>query len=401
VNDLLSKYDAIRAEYDFLLSSGLSDPFGVVMERVLSPTRAIIRGRETILVGTYNYMGMTFDPDVIAAGKRAMDEFGAGSTGSRVLNGTFATHLGVEQALRDFYGTRSAIVFSTGYQANLGMVSALAGKDDVILLDADSHASIWDGTKLGHAEVIRFRHNDAGDLAKRLRRVPEGKGRLVILEGVYSMLGDVAPLPDLVAAAKAGGAMTLVDEAHAMGFFGAHGRGVYEEQGLDGEIDFIVGTFSKSIGTVGGFAVSNHPHFEILRLVSNPYRFTASLPPVVAASAEASIRKLMSAHRKRERLWAVSRALHAKLKGAGFTMATETAESAIIAVLMPSQEACVVMWSALLDQGVYCNLARPPATPMGVYLLRCSVSSEHTMADVETIVARFAAARTSAGALAA
>ncbi|MFQ3666091.1 MAG: aminotransferase class I/II-fold pyridoxal phosphate-dependent enzyme [Sphingomonadaceae bacterium] len=401
MGDLLSKFDPIRAEYEFLLSTGLSDPFGVVMERVLSPTRAIIRGRETILVGTYNYMGMTFDPDVIAAGQKAIAEFGAGSTGSRVLNGTFATHIGVEQALRDFYGMRSAIVFSTGYQANLGMVSTLAGKEDFIILDADSHASIYDGCKLGNAQVVRFRHNDVADLEKRLRRIPPEAGKLVILEGVYSMLGDVAPLPELVAAAKAHGAMVLVDEAHAMGFFGANGRGVYEEQGLEDQVDFIVGTFSKSVGTVGGFAVSNHPHFEILRLVTNPYRFTASLPPVVAASAEASIRKLMTARDKRERLWAASRRLHANLKAAGFTMATETAESAIIAVLVPTQEETVILWSALLDHGIYCNLSRPPATPKGIYLLRCSLSSEHTAEDVEEITRRFVAARAATQALAA
>jgi 7-keto-8-aminopelargonate synthetase-like enzyme len=401
MKDLLSKFDGVRAEYEFLKSTGLSDPFGVVMEKVLSPTRAIIRGRETILVGTYNYMGMTFDPDVIAAGQKAMAEFGAGSTGSRVLNGTFATHIGVEQALKDFYGMESAIVFSTGYQANLGMVSTLAGKDDVIILDADSHASIYDGCKLGNAEVVRFRHNDVADLEKRLRRVPEGKGKLVILEGVYSMLGDVAPLKELVAASKAAGAMVLVDEAHAMGFYGPNGRGVYEDQGLEDQVDFIVGTFSKSVGTVGGFAVSNHPHFEILRLVCNPYRFTASLPPVVAASAEASIRKLMTATEKRERLWAASRALHSSLKAAGFTMATPTPESAIIAVLVPTQEECVILWSALLDQGIYCNLSRPPATPKGIYLLRCSLSSEHTLDDVAEITRRFVAARAATQALAA
>jgi 7-keto-8-aminopelargonate synthetase-like enzyme len=399
--DLLSKFDGIRAEYAFLKGTGLSDPFGVVMERVLSPTRAIINGRETILVGTYNYMGMTFDPDVIAAGQKAMAEFGAGSTGSRVLNGTFATHIGVEEALKEFYGTKSAIVFSTGYQANLGMVSTLAGKDDVIILDADSHASIYDGCKLGNAEVVRFRHNDVADLEKRLRRVPADKGKLVILEGVYSMLGDVAPLKELVAVSKASGAMVLVDEAHAMGFFGEHGRGVYEEQGLEDQVDFVVGTFSKSVGTVGGFAVSNHPHFEILRLVCNPYRFTASLPPVVAASAEASIRKLMVANDKRERLWAASRALHANLKAAGFRMATETCESAIIAVLLPTQEETVIMWSALLDAGIYCNMSRPPATPMGVYLLRCSLSAEHSLEDVAEITRRFVAARARVTALAA
>lgn len=391
--DLLSKFDAVIAEHSGLLATGVRDPFGVVMDKVLSPTRAIINGRETILVGTYNYMGMTFDPDVIAAGTRALAEFGAGSTGSRVLNGTFAPHIAVEQALKDFYAMSSAIVFSTGYQANLGMVSTLAGKGDYIVLDADSHASIYDGCKLGNAEVVRFRHNNVADLDRRLGRLPADAGKLVILEGVYSMLGDVAPLTDLVAVAKRHNAMTLVDEAHAMGFFGTHGRGVYEEQGLQDQVDFVVGTFSKSVGTVGGFAVSNHPKFEILRLVCNPYRFTASLPPAVAATAEASIRKLMGAQARRENLWSVSRKLHAGLKAAGFRMATDTPESAIIAVLLPDQNATVAMWHSLIEQGVYVNMSRPPATPTGIYLLRCSLSAAHTHADVDEIIARFIAAR--------
>lgn len=393
MTDLLSKFDPYLNEHRGLLETGVHDPFGVVMEKVLSPTRAIINGRETILVGTYNYMGMTFDPDVIAAGKRALEEFGAGSTGSRVLNGTFSPHLAVEQALKDFYGTKSAIVFSTGYQANLGMVSTLAGKDDYIILDADSHASIYDGCKLGNAEVIRFRHNNVADLDKRLGRLPEGAGKLVILEGVYSMLGDIAPLTEMVAVAKKHGAMVMVDEAHAMGFFGPNGRGVYEEQGLEDEVDFVVGTFSKSVGTVGGFAVSNHPKFEIMRLVCNPYRFTASLPPAVVATAEASIRKLMTAKEKRENLWRVSRKLHKQLSEAGFRMATETPESAIIAVLLENQEATVAMWHQLLEHGIYCNMSRPPATPAGVFLLRCSLSAAHTDADVDVIVERFIAAR--------
>ncbi len=391
--DLLSKFDAVIAEHSGLLASGVRDPFGVVMTQVLSPTRAIINGRETILVGTYNYMGMTFDSDVISAGEQALRAFGAGSTGSRVLNGTFAPHIAVEQALMDFYGTASAIVFSTGYQANLGMVSTLAGKGDYIVLDADSHASIYDGCKLGNAEVVRFRHNNVDDLDKRLGRLPKEAGKLVILEGVYSMLGDVAPLKELVAVAKSHGAMTMVDEAHAMGFFGANGRGVYEEQGLEADVDFVVGTFSKSVGTVGGFAVSNHPKFEILRLVCNPYRFTASLPPAVAATAEASIRKLMRAQAKRDNLWAVSRKLHGGLQAAGFQMATETPESAIIAVLLPDQLSTVAMWHQLIEHGIYCNMSRPPATPAGVFLLRCSLSAAHTTEDVDIIVARFVQAR--------
>ena len=169
------------------------------MERVESPTVAICNGKRTILLGTYNYMGMTFDPDVIAAGKKALDEFGSGTTGSRVLNGTYAGHRACEEALKDFYAMDHAMVFSTGYQANLGIISTLAGKEDYIVLDIDSHASIYDGCALGNAQIVPFRHNDVDALEKRLKRIPEGAGKLVVLEGVYSMLGDVAPLNEMVA----------------------------------------------------------------------------------------------------------------------------------------------------------------------------------------------------------
>ena len=227
-HDLLAKFRPLIEERAALLATGVRDPFAIVMTEVRSPTLAVIQGRETILLGTYNYMGMTFDPDVVAAGKRALDEFGSGTTGSRVLNGTYQGHRECEEALKDFYGAKSAIVFSTGYQANLGVISTLAGKGDYIILDADSHASIYDGCWLGNAEIVRFRHNSVEDLDKRLGRLPKEAGKLVVLEGVYSMFGDVAPLPEMVAVAKRHGAMILCDEAHGMGFFGAHGRGVYE-----------------------------------------------------------------------------------------------------------------------------------------------------------------------------
>src|ERR1700760_891778 len=305
--DLMSKFDGLIAERQALLDSGVRDPFAIVMDEVRSPTVAVIKGKETILLGTYNYMGMTFDPDVIQAGKDALDQFGSGTNGSRMLNGTFRDHMEVEEALRDFYGVSGAIVFSTGYMANLGMISTLAGKGEYVILDADSHASIYDGCKQGDAEIVRFRHNSVEDLDKRLGRLPKEAGKLVVLEGVYSMLGDIAPLKEMVAVAKNHGAMILCDEAHGMGFFGAHGRGVYEELGCEDDIDFVVGTFSKSVGTVGGFCVSNHPKFEVLRLVCRPYVFTASLPPSVVATAATSIRKLMDSSDKRAHLWETSR----------------------------------------------------------------------------------------------
>ncbi|MFW2831503.1 serine palmitoyltransferase [Sphingomonas sp. ID0503] len=395
--DLFSKFDGLIAEREALLATGVRDPYAIVMTEVRSPTEAIINGKPTILLGTYNYMGMTFDPDVVAAGKKALDDFGAGTTGSRVLNGTYQGHKECEDALKDFYGTEHAIVFSTGYQANLGMISTIAGKGDYIILDADSHASIYDGCWLGDAEIVRFRHNSVEDLDKRLGRLPKEAGKLVVLEGVYSMLGDIAPLPEMVAVAKKHGAMILCDEAHGMGFFGPNGRGVYEELGCEKDIDFVVGTFSKSVGTVGGFCVSNHPKFEVLRLVCRPYVFTASLPPSVVATAATSIRKLMQAGDKRTHLWENSRRLHQGLRDLGFTLGTETAQSAIIALILPDQQRGVAMWQALLESGVYVNMARPPATPAGMFLLRCSLCAEHTSAQVGEILEKFAAAGRATG----
>jgi 8-amino-7-oxononanoate synthase len=387
--DLFSKFDPLIKQREDLLASGVEDPFSLVMERVLSPTRAICNGRDTILLGTYNYMGMTFDPEVIEAGKQALEEFGSGTTGSRVLNGTYQGHKTCEDALKEFYAMDHAMVFSTGYQANLGIISTIAGKGDYIVLDIDSHASIWDGCSLGNAEVVPFKHNDIEAMDKRLGRIPEGAGKLVVLEGVYSMLGDIAPLKAMIAVAKKHGAMVLVDEAHSMGFIGPNGRGVAEEQGVLDQVDFVIGTFSKSVGTVGGFCVSNHPKFEIMRLVCRPYVFTASLPPSVVATAATSIRKLMHGSNKRAHLWENSKRLHGGLTQMGFTLGTAEPQSAIVAVIMPDLERGAAMWEALLHEGLYVNLARPPATPAGMTLLRCSLCAEHSSEEVETILGMF------------
>ncbi len=399
VTDLMSKFDDLIAERQALIDTGVRDPFGIVMDEVRSPTMAIIKGKETILLGTYNYMGMTFDPDVIQAGKDALDKFGSGTNGSRMLNGTFRDHVAAEEALKEFYGTTSAMVFSTGYQANLGIIATIAGKGDYVILDADSHASIYDGCAMGNAEIVRFRHNSVEDLDKRLGRLPAEAPKLVVLEGVYSMLGDIAPLKEMVAVAKRHGCMVLVDEAHSMGFFGAHGRGVYEDQGLEGQVDFVIGTFSKSVGTVGGFCVSNHPKFEAVRMACRPYIFTASLPPSVVATAATSIRKLMCAHNKRQHLWENARALHGGLTAMGFKLGTATPESAIVAIILDDQTQAVAMWQALLEAGLYVNMARPPATPAGTYLLRCSLCAEHSPAQISAALAMFQAAGRAVGAI--
>lgn len=396
--DLFDKFDAAIAEKAALGALGV-DPVGVVMEKILSPTRAIINGRETVLLGTYNYMGMTFDSEVIAAGQAALAVSGSGTTGSRVLNGTYEGHKQLEASLCDFYGTTHAMVFSTGYQANLAMCSTLTTKGDYIIIDADSHASIYDGCSMGKADIIRFRHNNVEDLDKRLGRLPADAGKLVVLEGVYSMLGDLAPLAEMVRVARVHDAMILVDEAHAMGYMGARGRGVTELAGCENDVDFILGTFSKSVGTIGGYVVSNHPKFEILRMMCRPYMFTASLPPSVVATATVAIEKLKYADNKRGHLWASTRQFHAGLKAAGFQLGTESPESAIIAVMMPDQEHMLALWTHLLHAGFYVNMARPPATPQGMCLIRCSVCAEHTSEQVEAAIAAFTNAGYASGVL--
>ena len=234
-------------------------PFGAVTEKLLSSTEAIVNGHKVILAGTNNYLGLTFEPECMEAAKKAIDELGTGTTGSRMANGTFAEHVALENELATFFDRKHAIVFSTGYAATMGMGSTLAGPGDVIVLDADSHASIYDGVRLGGADVIRFRHNDPADLEKRLRRLGDRiDNTLIIVEGIYSMMGDQAPLAEIAEVKRKYGGMLLVDEAHSLGMLGDHGRGVAEAAGVEDDVDFIVGTFSKSLGAIGGYCVSNH-----------------------------------------------------------------------------------------------------------------------------------------------
>jgi len=387
--DLFEKFDAILSDYN-QLPDDEGNPFKVSMEKVLSPTTAIINGRETILAGTNNYLGMTFNEECMQAAQDAVQNFGTGTTGSRVLNGTYDGHMLLEESLKEFYGTDGAIVFSTGYQANLGIIATMAGPKDYVVIDADSHASIYDGCAMGNATVVRFKHNDPESLDKRLGRIrrsdPEA-GILVVLEGVYSMLGDQAPLRELTSISKKHNAYTLVDEAHSVGVFGETGRGVAQEQGVEDQVDFIVGTFSKSVGTVGGYCVSNHPKFEAIRLTCRPYIFTASLPPSVVASARKAL-KIIATTNLRTKILDNSRKLNQGLTEAGFNMGTN-GESPIAAIIVDDQKTSIAFWGEMIREGVYVNLALPPATPNGYNLMRCSLSAAHSFEQIDFMLEKF------------
>jgi len=386
---ILSKFDHLAKTYDSLGPVG-SNPLKVTFDRILSSTEGVVNGRPTILLGTNNYLGLTFDPECIEESVRAVRNFGTGTTGSRVANGSYAGHRQLELDLADFYGRKHGMVFSTGYQANLSILSTLVAQGDHLILDSDSHASIYDGARLGHAEVIRFRHNDPDDLYRRLRRLKDTPGsKLVVVEGIYSMLGDSSPLREIVAVKREMGAYLLVDEAHSMGVLGATGRGLAEEAGVEDDVDFIVGTFSKSLGSVGGFCVSNIEGFEVLRVACRPYMFTASLPPAVIASTLQALRRLRSdSAALRSKLNDNAKRLHEGLRSLGFEVGPQA--SPIVSVAVKDSETAVHFWNALLQGGLYVNLALPPATPSNKPLMRASISAAHTTRQIDTAIELFA-----------
>ena len=389
MQDLFEKHRGL-GERGAALGRFGSNPLAVSNSQVISPTRAIINGRETILAGTNNYMGVTFDPSCIAAGQQALAAFGTGTTGSRIANGTYDMHVALEREIADFLGRRHCIVFSTGYQANLGMIAGLAGPKDTIYLDADSHSSIYDGCTLSRAQLVRFRHNDPEDLDRRLARADHEGGRLVVLEGIYSMVGDRPPLAEFIDVKRRRGFQLLVDEAHSFGVLGRNGRGLAEEAGLEEECDFIVGTFSKSIGAIGGFGAGDHPMFELLRYAMRPYMFTASSSPASIATSLQALRVLKGKPELRERIAVNSERLFNGFRALGLVTGCDV-PSPVVAVRCPDEMSCYVMWNQLLDHGVYVNMAIPPGTPGGLCLLRCSVSAAHTTADIDEIIALFGA----------
>ncbi len=362
--------------------------FDIVLTRTTSTMEAFVNGRHVVMAGSNNYLGLTFNEECIDAACRATQQQGTGTTGSRMANGTLSAHVALERELSEYYNRRHTIVFSTGYVANLAMLSTVVGPGDVIVIDADCHASIYDGCRLGGAEVIRFRHNDVGDLDRRVRRLAgRDTNILIVVEGIYSMLGDQAPLAEIADVKHRYGAYLLVDEAHSLGVLGPNGRGLAEASGVEDSVDFVVGTFSKSLGAIGGFCTSDHPELNLVRYASRPYVFTASSSPSIVASTRMAL-KLISRPEPRERLWNHAHRLYRRLKRLDLDVGPEA--SPIVCVRFEQPEPAYAFWNGLLERGVYVNLVLPTATPDGGALLRCSLSAAHTREQVDRIGDAFA-----------
>jgi 8-amino-7-oxononanoate synthase len=385
---LFDKFNTM-ADFQAELASKNVAPFGAVTDEILSATEGMVQGRKVILAGTNNYLGLSYHPRCIKAAREAVERWGTGTTGSRMANGSFAEHQALETEIADFYGVGHAICFSTGYAATMGMTATLAGPGDVILMDADSHASIYAGVQLSGAEIIRFKHSNPDDLAKRLRRLGDrANSALIIAEGIYSMLGDVAPLQEIAAVKREYGGYLLVDEAHSMGVMGETGRGAAQAAGVEDDVDFFVGTFSKSLGGIGGFCTSPHPELETIRYCIRAYIFTASSSPSVVASTREALRIISEEPELREKLWGNANRLYTGLEQMGLPVGP--AVSPVVAVELDDRAQAIACWQGLMDRGIYANLVVPPASPSTNFLLRNSVSAAHSTEQIDQILEAYA-----------
>jgi 8-amino-7-oxononanoate synthase len=350
-------------------------------------TVVVIEGKPRIMMGSNNYLGLTHHPEVLAAAKAALEEFGSGCTGSRFLNGTLELHCRLEAELAEFFGKEACLVFSTGYQANLGLVSGLVGRGDVVFLDKLDHASIVDGAKLSYGVTERFNHGDLAGLERKLQRVRGTTGIMIVVDGVFSMEGDIADVPNLLKIAQKYGAALAIDDAHAVGVLGPKGDGTAAHFGLADDVDLMVGTFSKSLASIGGFIASSENVIDYLRNTARPLMFTAALPPANTAGVLAALHVLQREPERRERLWANTRRLQEGLRSLGFEIGPT--ETPIVPFLIGEFDRTLLFWRKLFDAGIFTNPVVPPAVQPSQSRLRTSVMATHTAEQIDFALETF------------
>jgi 8-amino-7-oxononanoate synthase len=347
-----------------------------------------IGGKSKVMMGSNNYLGLTHHPKVLEAARQALERYGSGCTGSRFLNGTLDLHETLETRLAEFMGKEAALVLSTGYQANLGLVSGLVGRGEIVYLDKLDHASIVDGAKLSFGDVVRFNHGDLAGLERLLGRDNRPKGAMIIVDGIYSMEGDIADLPRLAQLAHRYGAALAVDDAHSVGVLGATGAGTAEHFGIVDEVDLIVGTFSKSLASIGGFVAGQEYVIHYLKHHARPLIFSAALPPSNTAGVLAALEVLQNEPERRAALWANTKLLADGLRSLGYDLGAS--ETPIIPVLVGELERTFLFWRKLFDVGVFTNPVVPPAVPASKCRLRASVMATHTADQIEFALDAFA-----------
>ena len=367
-----------------LISQGIY-PYFRVIESAQDP-EIIMNGRRMIMIGSNNYLGLTNHPKVKEAAIEAIKKYGTGCAGSRFLNGTLTIHVELEEKLARFMRKEAALVFSTGFQVNLGVISALAGKDDVIIIDKMDHASIIDGCRLSFSEVKKFRHNDMNDLERVLREY-ESKDKLIVVDGVFSMEGDIARLPEIITLAKSYGARVMVDDAHGIGVLGQTGRGTAEHFGLEDEVDLIMGTYSKSLASIGGFIAGSTDVIHYIKHTARSLIFSASPPPASVASVSAALDIIESEPERREALWRNTNKMFKGFTELGFEVGPS--QTPIIPVVVNENENAFIMAMMLQEEGVFANVAVSPAVPNGRALIRTSYMATHTEEQLDKVLMAF------------
>ncbi len=361
-------------------ATGLYPYFHMLSSR--QDTQVVMEGNPVIMIGSNNYLGLTSDERVIKAGKDALDKYGSGCSGSRFLNGTLDAHVELEKELAEFLRKDDCVTFSTGFQSNLAIISAIAGHNDYILCDRENHASIYDGCKLSYAKMIRYKHSNMQDLESQLAKLDLSKsGALIVTDGVFSMSGEIAKLPEIVEIAKKYGARVMVDDAHGLGVLGEGGRGTAEYFGLEKEVDIIMGTFSKSLASLGGYMAASKEVCEFVRHASRPFIFSASITPASVACARESLRILKSEPSRVQDLNNLAKYMRDKLKEKGIAIIEST--TPIIPIYVYDDIKAYLACKLLLERGVYVNPVVSPATPVGQALLRTSYTATHTKEQLD------------------
>ncbi len=330
----------------------------------------IMEGKRRIMLGSNNYLGLTTEPSVVEAGIKALEQYGSGCSGSRFLNGTLRMHLELEAELAAFVRMEEAVTFSTGFQSNLGIISAIVGRNDYVVCDRENHASIYDGCKLSYGKMVRYKHNDMEDLERILKKIPDNAGILIVTDGVFSMGGDIAKLPEICALAEAYGARVMVDDAHGLGVIGEGGRGTASYFGLEDKVDIIMGTFSKSLASLGGYMAASHKVCDYVRHNSRPFIFSASIPPACCAVALASLRHLKAHPELTDRLSMLAARARDGLRAAGLKI--RESDTPIVPIYTYSMENTLTKAKQVYEAGVYVNPVLPPATAPNECLLRTS-----------------------------
>jgi 8-amino-7-oxononanoate synthase len=350
-------------------------------------TEVLIGGKKTIMIGSNNYLGLTSDPRVVGAAIEALEKYGSGCSGSRYLNGTLVLHHELEDELGRFLGKEACLTFSTGFISNLGIISAICGRNDYVVCDKENHASIYDAIRLSYATMVRYEHDDMQDLEEVLKNIPEDKGKLIVTDGVFSMGGDICNLPEIIQLAKKYNARVMVDDAHALGVLGTNGRGTAEHFGLEKEVDIIMGTFSKSLASLGGYMAASENVIHYVKHVSRPFIFSASIPPANAASALKALRILQEEPERVRNLMHTANYMRSGFKRLNIPIGAS--DTPIIPVFTYENERTFIITRLLLERGVFINPVVAPAVPAGQCILRTSYTATHTEEQMNRALGAF------------